>query len=626
MSVICQAVALNRRFIVQLGQDAVFPGQSLSIKRNLNTSPVNSLFIADTKGNAGSDSSSDDKRQESSSCGFQRPLIESISWQLLYASHLLVAYQLTLTTRDVLLSYDPYSWLPEGWFVAVPWLLDSYWNPGSPLFSPIEQQGGQKLPFAAITAMFGSGHNQQLYQPLQSSGQQTSQATSQCSGSLISPVSSGSGDGDRGPQQYLHTLGLNCFVYPCYGICRFRSSSDSREPAEWLLESLNGSCPRLANRHCYNCISYFDSEQLSGVIDSTFTDEVASDGVVIGSIVNKTNAIWPLSDVVPMHRHFSFVANDFVDINEPLGLQNSFEGDEAFFRLSPSETQQTTTELSRLDQSQSYLSQTGTIQASVAAENVIFGARHCQQTDSDDKAGQIICKATVSVEGGQQRPCEKVCNNAKSLLSHKRRYHTGKRVCKVSVIGKYGQQQPCWTVCKNVQALLHHRRTVHTGQQICNLIVIGKDGQRRPCGKICKNAHTLSNHKCRVHSGQQICVVTLVGKDGQQRPCGTVCNNYQALVDHKKKDHSEQQTCDVNVMGMNGQQRPCGRVCKSYQALGVHKSKRHTGQQICDVTMVGGDGQQRPCGKICKNSGALYDHKRKHHKRKPDDVGQSLRP
>ncbi|WP_448218195.1 hypothetical protein [Endozoicomonas sp. 2B-B] len=596
------------------------------MKPNLNTSPVNPLFITDTKGNAGSDSSSDNKRQKSSGCGFKRPLIESISWQLLYASHLLVANQLTLTTRDVPLSYDPDLWLPEDWFVAVAWLLGSYWNPDSPLFSLIKQQGGQKLPFATITAVFGSGHNQQMYQPSQSSGQQTPQATSQSSGALISPLNSGPGGGDEGPQQDMHTLGLNCFVYPCYGICRFRSSSESREPAEWLLESLDVSCLHLANRHCNSCVSYSDSEQLSGVIDSFFADGVASDGVAIDSIVNKTNATWPLSDDVAMHRHLSFIAGDFVDINEPIGLQNSFKVDEAFFTLSHSGTQQTTTESSRLDQSQSHLSQTGTIQALVAAENVIFGARHCQQTHSEDKAGQITCKATVSEEGGQQRPCGKVCNNAKSLLSHERRYHTGKRVCKVSVIGKYGQQQPCWTVCKNAQALSQHKRTVHTGQQICNLVVIEKDGQRRPCGKICKNAHTLSNHKCRVHSGQQTCVLTIVGKDGQPRQCGTVSDNNQALVNHKKKDHSVQQTCDVYVMGEDGQQRPCGTVCKNYKVLGIHKSKRHSGQQICDVILVGEDGQRRPCGKICKNSGTLCDHKRRHHKRKPDDVGQNLRP
>ncbi|WOG27110.1 hypothetical protein [Endozoicomonas sp. 8E] len=65
-------------------------------------------------------------------------------------------------------------------------------------------------------------------------------------------------DGNRSPQQHQHTLGLNCFVYSCHGVCEFRPSADSREPAEWSLDSVDSLCPHLFNRDCYNCITYFD--------------------------------------------------------------------------------------------------------------------------------------------------------------------------------------------------------------------------------------------------------------------------------------------------------------------------------------------------------------------------------
>ncbi|WP_448215809.1 hypothetical protein [Endozoicomonas sp. 2B-B] len=124
---------------------------------------------------------------------------------------------------------------------TVGWLLKNYWIFGSPLFRPFEQHEAasvlSKGDLAIITMMLNSGSTPQQHQPPESSGQQDPQAILQSTGSFSNPFYIDSGGSDGGPQQQLHTLGLNCFVYPCNGICRFRSSFNSSESAEWPLNS-----------------------------------------------------------------------------------------------------------------------------------------------------------------------------------------------------------------------------------------------------------------------------------------------------------------------------------------------------------------------------------------------------
>ncbi|WP_257254066.1 hypothetical protein [Endozoicomonas sp. SESOKO3] len=549
--------------------------------------------------------------------------------------------------------------------VTVGWLLKCYWNPDSPLFNPVEVQLTQDQTSAIITMMHGSGHGQKQYPPSEPSGLQAPETMSHYRGSFTSLQNTdyGHGGGDGGPQQHLHTLGLNCFVHPCRGVCQFGPLFDSRSAAEFHLAEPyatihtpearaevsvaqlgatpeQNSCPHLANRQCPGCLGTSDTveakhseeESIFGIlIDTSDGNGVASD-----LIDYTTDAIGLLNDDELMLRGLLSTVNDFEFITESLSL---------------------------LDQSQTHLSRKDTLQALPVPENIIFGAKKCQQELLDDQANihseqptydekvvgedrqtqprrkisknakalsnkkradhssQQICDVMV-VEGGHQRPCGTVYKNALTLSDHKRRKHSGPQTCDVTVIGKDGQRS-CGKICKNALALSVHKSKYHCEQKICGETVVGDDGLQQLCGKVCRNTQVLADHKRRDHTGPQTCQVVKVGEDGQQRPCGKVFSNAITLCYHRRKSHGKQRICVKAVVGEGGQQRPCGKIFKNDQALSNHKMWYHTGQQACDEAVVGEDGQQRPCGRVCKNAKALSNHKRQHQKRKPVDVHQN---
>ncbi|WOG27126.1 hypothetical protein [Endozoicomonas sp. 8E] len=226
-----------------------------------------------------SNSPPDNKRHIPNGYGIKTTLIESVSWQWLYTTHLLIAYELVLTRKNAPLSYNSYSWLSLE--VAAGWLLKSYWNPDSLLFNPVKQQTASIVKgdhsFENFTMMFGSGQNAQQYQPSALISQQVPQTThSLCAFSSLLSDESCSGNG--GPHQHSHTLGLNCFVYPCNDICRSRPPFDNREPAEWPLNSIGdstgqtgvypeqSSCPYLTSYEHRLC--FIDHHDLPNATDS----------------------------------------------------------------------------------------------------------------------------------------------------------------------------------------------------------------------------------------------------------------------------------------------------------------------------------------------------------------------
>ncbi|WP_257254051.1 ankyrin repeat domain-containing protein [Endozoicomonas sp. SESOKO3] len=91
----------------------------------------------------------------------------------------------------------------------------------------------QAQPLTAIITMPGSGNDQPQHPPSASSGQQAQETTIGPTGSFNNFLNSDSASagGNGGSQQHLHTLGLDCFVSPCHGVCQFRPSSDSSRPA-----------------------------------------------------------------------------------------------------------------------------------------------------------------------------------------------------------------------------------------------------------------------------------------------------------------------------------------------------------------------------------------------------------
>ncbi|WP_257274910.1 hypothetical protein, partial [Endozoicomonas sp. SESOKO4] len=263
LSVVCQAQPLTRRFVVELEQKAGAPSQNVFITPDQHTLSCTLPDIARTKGCAGSDLPSDHKQGRLNGCELKTTTIESISWQWLYANHLLVVYELVLNTKNTPLNSTSYSWLPVEMVIAVGWLLKNYWNIDSPSFNPMTQKElCQDHPFSAIITMPGTENNQQQHPPSESSGQQAQEATARPAGSFNSFHYSDSAGGSGGSQQHRHTLGLDCFVSPCHGVCQFRPSSDSSESAEWPMNSAanstghtaatpgQSSCPHVDNGHC----------------------------------------------------------------------------------------------------------------------------------------------------------------------------------------------------------------------------------------------------------------------------------------------------------------------------------------------------------------------------------------
>ncbi|WP_422474043.1 hypothetical protein [Endozoicomonas sp. ALB032] len=228
LSATCHAQRSTQHFVVELEQNTDFPEtQSFSItQHDLRTLPNNPSSIAKTNNFMGSDSQSPGPGSE----GLKTGISESISWHLLYATHLLVACKLTLTTKDAHLNSNIYSWLP---FIVADSLLNTYWSPDSPMFGTIGQQElSQYYPFVINTMMLSPEDNPQQSQPSESSGQQVSGTTTQLTGSFTSSLDSGSGEGNGNPEQHQHTYGLDCYVDSCNGVCRFRPPSDSQELAE----------------------------------------------------------------------------------------------------------------------------------------------------------------------------------------------------------------------------------------------------------------------------------------------------------------------------------------------------------------------------------------------------------
>ncbi|WP_257274256.1 hypothetical protein [Endozoicomonas sp. SESOKO4] len=616
LSVVCQAEPWTEHFIVEIEQKAAFPNQSFSIKRARHTLTGNPSDIADPNNYAGIDSTPDDQ----SGYGVKKNLIVSISWQWLYATHLLMGYELILTNKDAPLSAKPYSWLIAEVLVSVGWLLKSYYKNLLSFSSFGRQEATSMLtrrdnPFTYINMVLGSGHNQQSQSLSESFGKRVSGAKPQLTGTFISPMHSDSADGNRSPQQPQHTLDLNCFISPCRGVCCFRSPIVDRELAEWPLNSEESST---------------DNPTRSISAEAVYTTEPPG----------------PHNYAVTMHRNLPITSDDWIIIHGLLNLhkQRLPEETETSFSHTHFTPSMGTSPLVCLASRRgtlcqkvlSNLNRGGHTGEQTCDEKVVGEdgqkqscSRVCKNVNAllyhkrKEHTGPQTCDLTLVTKDGQQLPCEKVYKSVRALEDHKRRDHaTGQKTCNVAVFTENGQLRSCGQVCRSTKALSDHRNRTHSGQQTCDVTVVTEDHQQRPCGTVCKNTKALWSHKSREHSGQKNCDITLVGEDGRTQPCGTVCKSAHALRIHKNKVHGQQQTCNATIIGADGQPRPCGQVCNSIPNLSVHKSRYHSGQKICDVTVVGEDGLQRPCGKVCNNAQVLYNHKRYHQKRKPVDVVQ----
>lgn len=533
---VSQAKALSRHFIIELQKDEGSPKQVFFVKGDWHSLTGNPSEIYDNNCYVGSTPPSDKKRYRPYSYGMKTSLIESLSWQWLYALHLLVGYELALNSKDSLLSSPSHSWVPLE-VAVVGWFLKNYWSPDSSLFNPIEQQETKFIlrlrgnTFPITTMMPGSGDNPSQCPPSESSSQQATETTRPPIGYFPGLLHFDSGGGNGGPQKLLHTLGLNCFVFPCYGVCQFLPSGAT--PPQ-------NSCPHTKTDHCLSCIDDFDPKN-------------ATQSMTVG-LACSTDSDSPLYDDVQMPENFPFTPDHLVD--EMLSLRgHSLPEENGIFRTIAD-----------------FTGSMGSLSSSCLPSG---GATQCQQTLSDRKKKydneQVSCDVTVFGEYGQQQPCGRVYMNANALTAHKNRYHSGQRTCDITIVGGDGWLRPCGKAFKNVHRLSYHKSSYHCVQQNCDVTEVGEDGQSRPCGKAYRSVRALSDHKRRSHSGPKSCKITVFAEDGQLRPCGKVCKNNITLSVHKIRDHTGQQTCDMTVVGLDGQPQPCGRVCKNTQVLLNHK-------------------------------------------------------
>ncbi|WOG27002.1 hypothetical protein [Endozoicomonas sp. 8E] len=574
-----QTEPLTRRFIVELQQSSGLPKQGFSIKPYRSKWSDNPSGLADNNGYARLDLASNCIRQISNNYEVKTTIIESISWRWLCATNLLAAVKLIFTTRFSPLSSTPCSWLPVEAAIAVGRLLKGHWNSDSPIFNPIEHRNETTAltqrghPFAIITMMFGSGNNQQTCQQKDQPPESSCQSPPVATGYFTSVLYPWSGDGNKGPQQQQHTLSLNCFVQLCYGVCKFRPSSESPGPAERSL----------------NC-----------------EEGVASDGVTPDS----TRATATTS---PAGQATCYLIE--------VGKDGQLRQCEKVYKS----TQALSNHKRRVHSRQK------TCNVTVSMEDgqlqpcgkVCKNAHSLTSHKRNFHTGEKTCEVTMIGGNGQLRPCGKVCKSAQDLSIHKSKSHSGQRTCDMTIIGKNNQPQPCGKVNKNAYTLSLHKCRVHGRRRICYETVIEEDGQQRPCRTVCKNARVFSDHKRSFHTGLQTCDVTVVGKDGQQQPCGKTYKNAKSLSSHKSHYHTGQRTCDVIFVGKDGQLQLCGRDYKNAKALSDHKSKVHRGKKNFDIAIVGEGGQQRTCEKVFKNAKVMSEHKRKHRKRKLIDVEQN---
>ncbi|MGI9279565.1 MAG: TolC family protein, partial [Endozoicomonas sp.] len=151
-SFVCLAESQTHSYIVELEQNADLPSQNFSIKPEPDTLPAMQMIdmgslqgkpteMTNISGYSGSDTPPDDKPYWPRS--FWESLttvVESVTWQLLYASNEVIGYKLLLAFQKDSYQPQPFSWMPVVATVVVGWLTRSNWNPEAPLFNQLDEQ------------------------------------------------------------------------------------------------------------------------------------------------------------------------------------------------------------------------------------------------------------------------------------------------------------------------------------------------------------------------------------------------------------------------------------------------------------------------------------------------------
>ncbi|WOG27063.1 C2H2-type zinc finger protein [Endozoicomonas sp. 8E] len=597
LTVICQAKPLTGRLIVELEQSTGSLKKNVSVNHDRHKRTGRPSGIADKNDCAELHWEHKKKRHRDDSYGMKTTFIGSISWQWLYATNLLIAYELILTRKDT-----PPSSIHSLWFLVVGWLLKSYWNPDLSMFNPIgHQEAASILTQIAINTMKpGDEHDPQQGQSSESSGQQTAQSTTHIRGYFTSLLYSDSADDEEAPEQYSHTLGLNCFIHPCHGVCRFRPASDSSS-----CNATNGVAPDSTgegvphttdpygqatcnviligeNGQLLQCGKVFkNAESLSTHKKGLHTGQQTCDVTVVGEDGQQQSCGMACKNAKALSNHKRRDHSGVQTCPEcqktlpnAIALSNHKRRDHSGAQTCP-ECQKTLPNAKALSNHKSEY-HTGQ-QTCPECQKTLPNAKALSNHKSEYHTGAQTCPE-----------CQKTLPNAKALSGHKRRDHTGAQTC-----------PECQKTLPNAKALSNHKSEYHTGQQTCP-----------ECQKTLPNAKALSNHKSEYHTGQQTCPEcqkTLPNAQALSRhkrrdhtkaqtcpECQKILPNAKALSDHKRRDHTGAQTCPE-----------CQKTLPNAQALSNHKTKYHTGAQTCPE-----------CQKTLPNAQALSNHRRQHRKRK----------
>ncbi|WOG28492.1 hypothetical protein [Endozoicomonas sp. 8E] len=489
LSVVCHAESLKRRFVVEFQRgDAGSPIQNFSIKIDSNTLLFNQSDIADKNSCAGSASLPDDSPRGIGGCELKTTLIESLSWLWVYATSALVADEFLITNTAP--RFRANLWLGVGAFIAVGWIIKSYWNPDSPLFKPMGQlKASQDNPFAnTIMMLSGNGQQQgqQQSEQSESSSPQASANTFQIQGSVTGSLSSDSGGGNEDPEQHQqHTLGLNCFVASCNGACIFRPSPESRESAELPLnvgESSTGQTGTTPEQSSYPCPEIPNNVQPKNNFHEPMNQQ---EPIPVKPTVSPTNAGAANTAAGRRYECEVIVVGQDGD-QRPCGM--------IFWSAKR-----------------------------LACHKIRFHSRLSTGTACKTRLKEFVCDAIVILENGRQLPCGSSLRNKKKLSIHKKKYHVEPAFCDLIVCGEDANLRVCGTVFINSLQQQSHSQLYHegewdirwshpgrsdhiTGSHFCDLALLVDDGVggmlRRLCGVIFNSTEELLLHRRTFHQNR----------------------------------------------------------------------------------------------------------------------------
>ena len=205
-------------------------------------------------------------------------VVESVSWQLLYASNEVTGYKLLLAFQEDSYQPQPFSWMPVVATVVVGWLTRSNWNPEAPMFNQLDEQAtNQQHELQIITLMDNPGgvHSQATgswghgwsFDMYSSSAANSYNSFGNYQGGYY-------GDDPGWPITPVHSYGENCYEQPC---C-FQRGRCIYAPSFLVTSQHKDTC------RCQDCMANLDVYAPQSPI-STQCDSI-SDGSIACSLAN----------------------------------------------------------------------------------------------------------------------------------------------------------------------------------------------------------------------------------------------------------------------------------------------------------------------------------------------------